>query len=137
MSIFSETHWSSTFHLNAVRVLSATVTLVVLYLLGRVTGVVPAGHSPTLVAALSLLVVPAGLLVFGMAAILTLKALASMGVPMMEGPAGLASLIVVLFIAIGDPLIWTLRKYYPAIVPVDEFRFVNPRALILVRKELS
>jgi len=56
---------------------------------------------------------------------------------MMEGPAGLISLVMIVFIAVRGHLIWIVRKYYPAIVPVQNFNIINPRAVILVQKDVQ
>jgi hypothetical protein len=48
--------------------------------------------------------------------------------------ANLGMLITSLAIAVGDPLIWTLSKLFPAVVPVREFKFINFEPLILVIK---
>ncbi len=73
------------------------------------------------------------LLLVGLAVILTFRFAGSMGVPMMGGPEFLASLMVILIIAVGDPLIWIARKYYPAIVPVKTWNIINLRAILLVK----
>lgn len=134
MSTLTNTHWIATLHLNGVRVLSATVTLVVLFLVGRLTGILD-GRQWANMSFVSILFTPAVLLVIGLAVILAFRLAGSMGVPMMEGPAGLMSLMMVVFIAIGDPLIWIVRKYYPAIVPAQSFNIINPQAVILVQKD--
>jgi len=90
--------------------------------------------SPISPQSVEILVMPAALLVIGMAVILAFRLAGSMGVPMMEGRAGLMSLMMIVFIAVGDPLIWIVRKYYPAIVPVQSFNIINLRAVILVQK---
>ncbi len=135
MSILTDTHWIETFYLNGVRVLSATITLVVLFLIGRLTGVL-SGSQWSNMPFVNILLMPAALLVIGLGVILAFRVAGSMGVPMMEGPAGLMSLIMIVFIAVGDPLIWIVRKYYPRIVPVRSFNIINPRAVILVQKDI-
>lgn len=133
MSALTETHWIETIHLNAVRVLSATVTLVVLYIFGRLTGFL-SGPGWANASILSVLIMPALLLMVGLAVIFVLRLAGSMGVPFMDGVAGLMSLMMIVFIAVGDPLIWIARKYYPPIVPVDQFGFINPHAVMMVQK---
>lgn len=135
MSILTDTHWIETFHLNGVRVLSAAITLVVLLLVGRLTGVL-SGSQWSNMSFVNILFMPAALLVIGLGVILAFRLAGSMGVPMMEGPAGLMSLMMIVFIAVGDPLIWIVRKYYPRIVPVRSFNIINPRAVILVQKDI-
>ena len=136
MSTLTDTHWIPTLHLNGVRVLSAAITLVVLYLVGRLTGIL-SGPQWANISFVEILVMPAALLVIGLAVILAFRLAGSMGVPMMEGPAGLMSLMMLVFLAVGDPLIWIIRKYYPAIVPVQSFNIINPRAVILVQKDVQ
>lgn len=131
MGVLRDTHWIGTLHLNAVRTVSAALTLVVLYLFGKLTGFLGGVHVPIG----QVVLMPAALLIVGLAVIAFFRMAASMGVPMMEGPAGLMSLMMVAFIAVGDPLIWIVRKYYPNIVPVRDFNIVNPKALILVQKD--
>jgi hypothetical protein len=132
MSLLADTHWGATFHLNVARAVSATLTLMILYPIGRLTGFVSPETS-----FLSVFVIPLGLLLFGLAGILTFRLAGSLGVPFMQQCEGLLSLIMILFIAIGDPLIWVVRKYYPNLIPVNEFSIVNPRAVILVQKDRS
>lgn len=132
MSLLSETHWGATLHLNVARALSATLTLAVLYPIGRITGIV-SPHADFF----SVFVVPLGLLLFGLAGILAFRLAGSMGVPFMQPCEGLLALMMIIFIAVGDPLLWFARKYYPNIVPVKQFNIVNPRAVILVQKELQ
>lgn len=122
-------------HLNGIRVLSAAITLVVLYLVGRLTGIL-SGPQWANMSFIQILFIPAVLLVIGLAVILVLRFAGSMGVPMMEGVAGLMSLMMIIFIAVGDPLIWIVRKYYPAIVPVRSFNIINPKAVLLVQKNI-
>lgn len=136
MSILTDTHWVGTFHLNIVRVLSATVTLAVLYLLGRLTGIL-SGPGWANVSLLDAFVMPAGLLIVGVLGILAFRLAGSMGVPFMLNVETLLALVMIVFIAVGDPLIWLVRKYYPAIVPVDRFNMINPRAIMLVQKEVQ
>jgi hypothetical protein len=134
MGTLTGTHWIGTLHLNIVRVLSAAITLAVLFLIGRLTGFL-SGSQWANMSFVDILFMPAALLIVGLAVILVFRFAGSMGVPMMEGPAGLMSLLMVVFIAVGDPLIWIVRKYYPAIVPVQSFNIINPRAVILVQKD--
>jgi len=136
MSILTGTRWIETLHLNGVRVLSAAITLVVLYLVGRLTGIL-SGPQWANASFINILFMPAALLSIGLAVILVFRLAGSMGVPMMEGPAGLMSLVMIVFIAVGDPLIWIVRKYYPGIVPVQRFNIINPRAVILVQKDVQ
>lgn len=133
MGILTEAHWIGTLHLNVVRVLSATITLMALYFLGRLTGLL-SGASWAHTSILNVLVIPAALLITGLAMILFCRLAGSMGLPMTDIVAGVMSVAMIVFIAIGDPLIWILRKHYPAIVPVDSFNIINPRAVILVQK---
>jgi hypothetical protein len=136
MSTFTDTYWLPTLHLNAVRALSAAITLTVLYVVGRLTGIL-SGPQWTNMPVGAILVMPAALLVIGVAVILIFRLAASMGVPMTGGLAFLMSLMMVVFIAIGDPLIWIVRKYYPAIVPSRSFHIINPKAVILVQKDVD
>lgn len=133
MSGVTDTHWVSTLHLNVVRIVSATLTLVLLYILGRLTGLL-SGPGWANVSILDALVMPAALLVVGLGVIMVFRIAGSMGVPFMNGPAGLMSLVMIVFVAIGDPLIWIVRKYYPTIVPVGKFNFINPHAVMLVQR---
>jgi hypothetical protein len=133
MSTLTETHWMGTLHLNLVRVLSATVTLAILYLLGRLTGIL-SGPGWAHLSILNVIVLPAGLLMVGLAGILVFRFAGSMGVPFMDACAGLMSLVMIVFVAVGDPLIWIVRKYYPAIVPVEQFGIINPHAVMMVQR---
>ena len=133
MSVFTEAHWTATLHLNAVRVVSSTVTLVVLYFFGRLSGVL-SGQGWEKMSILNLIALPAGLLLVGLATIMVLRLAGSMGVPFTDAIAGLASVMMIVFIAIGDPLIWIVRKYYPEIVPVEQFNFVNLSAVLMVQR---
>lgn len=133
MSTLTETHWTGTLHLNVVRVISATVTLVVLYVLGRLTGIL-SGPGWANVSLLNVVVLPATLLLIGLAIILVFRLADSMGVPFMDACAGLMSLMMIVFIAVGDPLIWFARKYYPTLVPVERFGFINPHAVMMVQR---
>ena len=134
MSTLTQTHWASTLHLNGVRIASATVTLVVLYLLGLLIGLV--GHdSAQGMSLLNVVLLPAALLIVGSAILLIFRLAGGLGVPYMDGCAGLMALVMTVFIAVGDPLIWVLRKFYPAIVPVEKFSFINPHAVVMVQKQ--
>ncbi len=64
MSTFTDTHWSATLHLNGIRVLSAAITLVVLYLVGRLTGIL-SGPQWANMSFIQILFIPAVLLVIG------------------------------------------------------------------------
>lgn len=132
MSLLTDTHWVATLHINIVRVLSATITLAVLYPIGRMIGLVNSNAD-----FLSVFVIPFGLLLFGLAGILFFRLAGSMGVPFMQPCEGLLALMMIVFIAVGDPLIWFARKYFPNIVPSKDFRIINPRAVILVQKEAA
>jgi hypothetical protein len=133
MGNLRDTHWIGTLHLNAVRVLSATATLILLYLIGRVTGIA-GGPGWANVSILNVLTLPLALLIVGLSAIFLFRLAGSLGVPFMDSVAGLMALVMIVFIAVGDPLIWLVRKYYPAIVPVDQFGLLNPRAVIMVQR---
>lgn len=133
MSVLNDTHWQATLHLNAVRVVSATITLMILFLLGKVFGVLSGPHWAG-VSIVDVLTIPAALLVVGLAIIGVCRVAGKMGVPMIDAVAGIMSLVMIVFIAVGDPLIWVVRKYYPGLVPVQEFKFVNPNAVIMVNK---
>jgi hypothetical protein len=134
MSKLKDTYWIPTLHLNVVRVLSATISLTLLFILGRLTGIL---SGPTLANAsiLGVLIIPAALLTTGLAMILFCKVAGSMGLPMTGLVASVMSLAMVVFIAVGDPLIWIVRRYYPAIVPAQRFHIINPRAVILVQRD--
>lgn len=132
MSLLTDTHWGATLHMNIVRVLSATIMLMVLYPIGRVIGLI--GSNADL---LSVFAIPFGLLLFGLAGILAFRLAGSMGVPFMQPCEGLLALMMIVFIAVGDPLIWFAKKYFPNIVPSKEFSIINPRAIILVQKEAA
>jgi hypothetical protein len=134
MSTLANTHWSGTIYLNVVRVISATITLVVIYLLGRLTGIV-SGPSWANVTIINAIFTPAVLLFIGVAVILTFRLAGSMGVPFMKGPEALMALMMIVFIAVGDPMIWVVRKYYPNVIPVQSFNIINLRAVMLVTKE--
>lgn len=132
MSLLTDTHWGATLHMNIVRVLSATLMLAVLYPIGRMIGLVSSTAD-----FFSIFVIPFGLLLFGLAGILSFRLAGSMGVPFMQPCEGLLALMMIVFVAVGDPLIWFAKKYFPNIVPSKEFSIINPRAVILVQKETA
>lgn len=132
MSLLTDTHWGATLHMNIVRVLSATLMLAVLYPIGRMIGLVSSN-----VDLFSIFVIPFGLLLFGLAGILSFRLAGSMGVPFMQPCEGLLAVMMIVFVAVGDPLIWFAKKYFPNIVPSKEFSIINPRAVILVQKEVA
>lgn len=133
MTTLTNTHWAGTLHLNAVRIISATITLAVLYILGRLAGIL-SGPSWANLSLLNVLIMPALLLPIGLGVIVVFRILGSMSVPFTDAAAGLASLMMIAFIAVGDPLIWFARKYHPTIVPVEQFNFINPHAVMMVQK---
>jgi hypothetical protein len=129
MSTLRNTYWIPTLHLNLVRVISATITIAILYLLGRLTGTFTGGSS-----LLSVIIIPGALLITGLSMVLFCKVAGSMGVPF-TGVVGTGMAVaMVVFIAVGDPLIWIVRRYYPEIVPVRTFNIINPRAVILIQR---
>lgn len=129
MSALTDTYWFTTLHLNIARAVSATVTLVFLYLIGCLIGAFSVAEI------LGVFVIPLGLLCVGVAAILVFRAAGAVGVPFMKPIEGLLALMMIVFIAIGDPLLWLLRRWYPNIVPVHRFRILNFRAVILVQED--
>lgn len=130
----TDLHFLATIHLNLVRVASATLTLLLLFIVGRIIGVL-SGPGWSSVPIYKVLVFPAGLLLVGVSLVLFCRVIAPMNIPFAGLISGLMSLVMIVFIAVGDPLIWFVRRYYPSLVPVRDFSFVNPHAVMMVQRQ--
>ncbi|MEI9990586.1 MAG: hypothetical protein WDM86_11155 [Rhizomicrobium sp.] len=129
MSALSETDWAATFRLNAVRVAAATVVMAVVVLILVIAGAHPRGESP-----LGFIFMPVVFLTVGSGMYWLFRALGKIGIPIMDAVAGFMKLVIVIFVVIGDPLVWFVRRFYPALVPVERFGFVNFVPFILVQR---
>jgi hypothetical protein len=109
--------WKATFLLALMRSCSAGLVIGILNVVG---GQVGQGLGVVLIGGL------VGLFFFIPLAMLG-RALA-----VMFPPAGLLCLPALIFMAIGDPLLWIAEKFRPGTVPCEPFRFVNFMTVILV-----
>jgi hypothetical protein len=127
-------HWTGTLHLNVVRIASASATIVILFILGRVFGFI----DPGAFGATPLLnVVAAPLIVLGVGSVTVLvgRALTAIGLPFAGLLTALIAIAMTAIVAIGDPLIWVGRKFYPALIPSVRFNPLNLHAVMMVEKE--
>ena len=127
-------HWVGTLHLNMVRIASASATIVILFVLGRVFGVIAADSFGEM----SLLnVVAAPLIVLGVGSVTVLvgRALTAIGLPFAGLLTALVATAMTIVVAIGDPLIWIGRRFFPALIPSVRFNPLNLHAVMMVEKE--
>lgn len=133
MPILSDTQWGATLHLNVVRLISASITwgwVALIALAAGIIHVMPGEATPVL----GFMFAPAAMLFVGLTGILICKFIAAIGVPYVDLIGGMLSIVMVVFIVAGDPLIWGIRRFYPTIVPVERFNALNLQAVILVNK---
>ncbi|ETX08311.1 hypothetical protein [Candidatus Entotheonella palauensis] len=66
---------------------------------------------------------------------ITAKILTAILGDIIEGAINLMTFLCSFAIAIGDPLVFILHKFKPEFVPVDEYKFMNFRFVIMVLNE--
>lgn len=109
--------WRATFILAAMRSASAGVTWAVLMLLaGNFDGVLP----------FLLLGAPIGVLFM-----VPLALVAQVGAKIFW-PIGLAGLIPLVFMVSGDPLLWLVERFRPGTVPMDDFKPINGKTILVI-----
>lgn len=121
--------WGPTLRLNLMRAVAAGVVVAVIVCITG--GPNKADVSSRLVMAMVMpLAYPIVYLVFMLPFGLLSLLLASLGVPFV----GLISLVMSLYAAIGDPLMFVLSKLKPEWIPVDNFKFLNFVMIMFVLK---
>jgi len=119
---FSSVHWGGTALLAVMRLAAASVVISIL----TIPMAVKSGGNIGEMLALPL----AALVFLGMCISIALLGalLDKLGVPF----AGIL-VIAGFFVVIGDPLVWTINKFKPGMLPVEEFGFLN-RPILFVSK---
>jgi len=123
--------WRATILHNLLRSLCAGIvwgTLMLVLLLG---GADPAGAPPLGVVLFYPVVWPLGYLFVFLPAGLVSGLLSRLGVPF----AGFISIAFSLFIVVGDPLVWMLKRIKPQLVPVEAPRFFEFSVIVFVVDE--
>lgn len=120
--------WLATLHLNAVRIIAASIVICVAAL---VTQGIPEGQGIGFVFGL-LIGAPIAVAIFVLSGFAVSKIAGWFGGSAGTLIAGAAALMGILIAVIGDPLIWAVRFFYPQIVPVERFNIINPHAVIAV-----
>lgn len=109
--------WRATFILAAMRSASAGVTWALLQLLtGNFEGVLP----------FLLLGAPVGVLFMVPLALVALVG------GKIFWPIGLAGIIPLIFMVSGDPLLWLVERLRPGTVPMDDFKPINGKTLLVI-----
>lgn len=109
--------WRATFILAAMRSASAGVTWALLQLLtGNFEGVLP----------FLLLGAPIGVLFMVPLALVALVG------GKIFWPIGLAGIIPLIFMVSGDPLLWLVERLRPSTVPMDDFKPINGKTILVV-----
>lgn len=109
--------WKSTFMVSAMRSAAAGVTWALLMLLtGNFENVLP----------FLLLGAPIGVLFM-----VPLALVALVGAKIFS-PIGLLGLIPLVYMVSGDPLLWLVERLRPGTVPMDDFKLINGKTILIV-----
>jgi peptidoglycan/LPS O-acetylase OafA/YrhL len=114
---FKNIHWPSTMKYNLLRASGAGIVWLVLALL---TG--QGWHAFTM------LFFPVVFLVFFLPIGLFAAWLSSLGIPWV----GLVAALIAVFVAVGDPLVFVLKKARPELVPAEKVKFFNLQTVIFI-----
>jgi len=121
---FKKIMWGPTAQLNGIRVAIAAIVWFIILLCAA---------EPVGDALFVLYVLPLAFFLFFMPAGLVCGYLASLDIPLVGWGVFLTAFIVI----VADPLVFILHKFYPKLIPVDKYSFINFKIVIFVLDDKS
>lgn len=118
---FKNIDWGSTLQVNLIR---AAFAGLIWFIIRLFTG-------DSFSSSLIMLLFPVAYLIFLLPIGLVAGWLSSIGIPFI----GLITVIISIFIVVGDPPTFILHKVNPRLVPVEQYGFLNFRIIIFVLKK--